>query len=129
MDRLDWPVCPTSETGHPHRMGAALSYARRSALFALVGIAGEDDLDAPDILAEPSPHAAPSGNGLNGRSALNGPTKKPQPFKPVLAPEPSAGAAGDRYPSPSRTGDDLALWPHRRLAAKKYAHGRGRRPR
>lgn len=34
----DWPVCPMSETTNPHRMGAAL--------FALVGIAGEDDLDA-----------------------------------------------------------------------------------
>ena len=29
-------------------MGAALTYARRYALFALVGIAGEDDLDAPE---------------------------------------------------------------------------------
>src|SRR4051812_18065692 len=47
----DWPVCPISETAAPHRMGAALTYARRYALFALVGIAGEDDLDAPD----PSP--------------------------------------------------------------------------
>ena len=28
-------------------MGAALTYARRYALFALVGITGEDDLDAP----------------------------------------------------------------------------------
>ena len=56
----DWPVCPVSETAAPHRMGAALTYARRYALFALVGIAGEDDLDAPDLLTEPSPalHAA-----------------------------------------------------------------------
>src|SRR5215208_4560649 len=45
----DWPVCPVSETAAPHRMGAALTYARRYALFTLVGIAGEDDLDAPDI--------------------------------------------------------------------------------
>src|SRR3954470_12146796 len=45
----DWPVCPTSETAVPHRMGAALTYARRYALFTLVGIAGEDDLDAPDL--------------------------------------------------------------------------------
>src|SRR4051794_13603767 len=30
-------------------MGAALTYARRYALFTLVGIAGEDDLDASDI--------------------------------------------------------------------------------
>ena len=45
----DWPVCAVSETGAPHRMGAALTYARRYALFTLVGIAGEDDLDAPDL--------------------------------------------------------------------------------
>ena len=45
----DWPVCPASETAAPHRMGAALTYARRYALFTLVGIAGEDDLDAPDL--------------------------------------------------------------------------------
>src|SRR3982074_415141 len=45
----DWPVCPVSETAAPHKMGAALTYARRYALFTLVGIAGEDDLDAPDL--------------------------------------------------------------------------------
>ena len=45
----DWPVCPVSEAATPHRMGAALTYARRYALFTLVGIAGEDDLDAPDL--------------------------------------------------------------------------------
>jgi hypothetical protein len=45
----DWPVCPVSETAAPHRLGAALTYARRYALFTLVGIAGEDDLDAPDL--------------------------------------------------------------------------------
>jgi ERF superfamily len=44
----DWPVCPASETA-AHRLGAALTYARRYALFTLVGIAGEDDLDAPDL--------------------------------------------------------------------------------
>jgi hypothetical protein len=47
----DWPVCPVNETTAPHRMGAALTYARRYALFTLVGIAGEDDLDAPDLAA------------------------------------------------------------------------------
>src|SRR5215471_10117449 len=45
----DWPVCAISETATPRRMGAALTYARRYALFTLVGIAGEDDLDAPDL--------------------------------------------------------------------------------
>src|SRR5438132_8025713 len=50
----DWPVCQVSETATPHRMGAALTYARRYALFTLVGIAGEDDIDAPD-LNDPTP--------------------------------------------------------------------------
>jgi hypothetical protein len=45
----DWPVCAIAETANPQRMGAALTYARRYALFTLVGIAGEDDLDAPDL--------------------------------------------------------------------------------
>jgi hypothetical protein len=49
----DWPVCPITETTTPHRMGTALTYARRYALFALVGIAGEDDLDAPDLAVSP----------------------------------------------------------------------------
>jgi hypothetical protein len=54
----DWPVCPIAETAHPQRMGAALTYARRYALFTLVGIAGEDDLDAPDLCDGPlSPSA------------------------------------------------------------------------
>jgi len=48
----DWPVCPIAET-NPQRMGAALTYARRYALFTLVGIAGEDDLDAPDLCDGP----------------------------------------------------------------------------
>src|SRR5215208_7393173 len=39
----EWPVCAVSETGSPHRMRAALTYARRYALFTLVGSAGEDD--------------------------------------------------------------------------------------
>jgi len=55
----DWPVCPIAETAHPQRMGAALSYARRYALFTLIGIAGEDDLDAPDLCDGP---LSPSGD-------------------------------------------------------------------
>src|SRR6516164_4982872 len=49
----EWPVCPIAETANPQRMGAALTYARRYALFTLVGIAGEDDLDAPDLCDGP----------------------------------------------------------------------------
>ena len=67
----DWPVCPVTDTASPRRMGAALTYARRYALFALVGIAGEDDLDAPDL------QAAVSESGLerpkaNGAGPVNG---------------------------------------------------------
>ena len=54
----DWPVCPVSETAAPHRLGAALTYARRYALFTLVGIAGEDDLDAPDLCPVDDPLAS-----------------------------------------------------------------------
>src|SRR5262249_55013183 len=50
----DWPVCAVAETANPQRMVAALTYARRYALFTLVGIAGEDDLDAPDLGAAPT---------------------------------------------------------------------------
>jgi hypothetical protein len=55
----DWPVCPIAETANPQHMGAALTYARRYALFTLVGIAGEDDLDAPDLCDGP-PSLLPS---------------------------------------------------------------------
>src|SRR5260221_10893027 len=49
-----WPVCALSEISQPRRMGAALTYARRYVLFTMVGIAGEDDLDAPDLSNPPS---------------------------------------------------------------------------
>jgi hypothetical protein len=58
----DWPVCAVADTAEPHRMGAALTYARRYALFMLVGIAGEDDLDAPDLIAPAGQVATSSGN-------------------------------------------------------------------
>src|SRR6202163_4875646 len=72
----DWPVCLVSETATPHRMGAALSYARRYALFTMVGIAGEDDLAAPDIAND-----GPKG----GRTAEAGPAPGSGP-EPVPAP-------------------------------------------
>jgi ERF superfamily protein len=76
----DWPVCAAAETANPQRMGAALTYARRYALFTLVGIAGEDDLDAPDLSA-PSPSGSASASAVvrfpppgqktgNGRAAV-----------------------------------------------------------
>jgi hypothetical protein len=68
----DWPVCAVSETATPHRMGAALTYARRYALFTLVGIAGEDDLDAPDLNGE-----------VAGASAANGAISKAVDIAPL----------------------------------------------
>ncbi|MFK4385503.1 ERF family protein [Bradyrhizobium sp. USDA 223] len=76
----DWPVCAARDIEAPHRMGAALTYARRYALFALVGIAGEDDLDAPDTVA--GPPAAPNLKAALGKGALN--------HAPVLRPGESA---------------------------------------
>ena len=58
----DWPVCPVTETAAPHRMGAALTYARRYALFTLVGIAGEDELDATDLAAATGALGAQNGS-------------------------------------------------------------------
>ena len=68
----DWPVCAISDTAAPHRMGAALTYARRYALFALVGIAGEDDLDAPDLLSPATPVAKADSPSGNKKDRLNG---------------------------------------------------------
>ena len=59
----DWPVCSLNEVAVPHRMGTALTYARRYSLFALVGIAGEDDLDAPDAKDAPGSEVWVSING------------------------------------------------------------------
>jgi hypothetical protein len=62
----DWPVCPIAEIATPQRMGAALTYARRYALFTLVGIAGEDDLDAPDLVACAPAAAGEADQGQGG---------------------------------------------------------------
>jgi hypothetical protein len=120
----DWPVCPVSEIGTPHRMGKALTYARRYALFALVGIAGEDDLDAPDIPAEPAPAVdAPddaNGSAPTSRKTPNGSIHKPRQPKPVLATEPSATLRDQLIGEIQNfaDGEELALWAHRRLPAK-----------
>jgi hypothetical protein len=61
----DWPVCSLEDMASPKRMGAALTYARRYSLFTLVGIAGEDDLDAPDRYATAPAEARPKKPLLN----------------------------------------------------------------
>jgi hypothetical protein len=89
----DWPVCPITETAAPQRMGAALTYARRYALFALVGIAGEDDLDAPDLLSCSEPNAAnPTAPKRNGGSAKEQ-TPRQQPARAESKAKPAATLA------------------------------------
>ena len=87
----DWPVCPIAETERPHRMGAALTYARRYALFTLVGIAGEDDLDAPDLI---SPDAQTETLSIDSKSVGNG----GQPTSPNRR---AGRARANKFSSPS----------------------------
>ena len=58
-------------------MGAALTYARRYALFTLVGIAGEDDLDAPDLATPTNPNVGPEKPKGDGNGRLNGGQRNP----------------------------------------------------
>jgi ERF superfamily len=133
----DWPVCAVSEIAIPRRMGAALTYARRYSLFTLVGIAGEDDLDAPDLAvptpktAEPETSKGTSNGRLNGtyhgpaqdaRRAVSRPNSKARsyPPSPPLAPEASVQLR-DRLLGEINalgSGDDAALWAHRCLPEK-----------
>jgi ERF superfamily len=88
----EWPVCPVSETATPHRMGAALTYARRYALITLVGIAGEDDLDAPDLNGGMSAPPHPGGLNESGQDAVAAMLDRPSN---AAASVPSTPAAPD----------------------------------
>ena len=137
----DWPVCAVSETAAPHRMGAALTYARRYALFTLVGIAGEDDIDAPDLNAAPTPTAAPGSDqpasnknkSLNGGQAQSSPQPArgdrdaqrstragPHPSPPLLDPEASSALREQLAAELKGIGsaDEAAAWAYRVLGAK-----------
>jgi hypothetical protein len=126
----DWPVCVLSDMAAPRRMGAALTYARRYALFTLVGIAGEDDLDAPDLggqsVKEPGNYPQRGGQKANGRGTDEplgsfAAIRKPwSPQKPVLDPNKSADLR-DRLLGELITiaaPDHLTTWAQRSLAAK-----------
>jgi hypothetical protein len=127
----EWPVCPIAETATPRRMGAALTYARRYALFTLVGIAGEDDLDAPDLHAggnsdenigldiqtSPKPVADELPFALSGTSRKG---KMVRPSRIVLATNQSK-ALRDRLVaelSDLKSADEAADWVHKNLPAK-----------
>ena len=97
----DWPVCPVSETAAPHRLGAALTYARRYALFTLVGIAGEDDLDAPDLPdagLSPEDQSGPP-TPQRGPGALHQPTTEAAPGKPLQRSDRRARAQRPNQPT------------------------------
>lgn len=110
----DWPVCGASETAAPHKLGAALTYARRYALFTLVGIAGEDDLDAPDVLVEPTQ------TQQDPKASAMKPVKTAAPKAPVLSESLSSQLREQLLTEVRALKDEneLALWAHRRLAAK-----------
>jgi hypothetical protein len=114
----DWPVCPVSDMASPRRMGAALTYARRYALFALVGIAGEDDLDAPEDLVDPRPAMLPDvpSESVVRRKPGRGTVHR----APVLDEEPSRQLRDQLLAEIGglTDSDALGLWAHRRLAAK-----------
>jgi ERF superfamily len=129
----EWPVCAISETTTPHRMGAALTYARRYGLFTLVGIAGEDDLDAPDLAAPTSPKVhsdKPSpGADRKPRAGLSNARRKSRslarkPFandaQSALRPEVSAASRDHLLAELTNiaSDDQAALWAHRHLPDK-----------
>jgi hypothetical protein len=130
----DWPVCAIGETVAPHRMGAALTYARRYALFTLVGIAGEDDLDAPDLIARTTPPSKaerpPENKNGQLRSGEAHSTQQfsrgrranavPNPSKPVLDPKDSAALCDQLTAEIGeiKSDEEAANWAHRVLSAK-----------
>jgi hypothetical protein len=97
-----WPVCSVAEIANPQRMGAALTYARRYGLFTLVGIAGEDDLDAPDIcvpapLPRPAPGSFLAGSPFPSQGPGNGKMRAAaRSAMPAVLPDDESAALRDR---------------------------------
>jgi hypothetical protein len=130
----EWPVCQITDIASAQRVGAALTYARRYALFTLVGIAGEDDLDAPDLDADPTPtqELPRPGRQSNGQSAAARPRadrerKRPEPsaVKSILGEQLSASlreSLVEQMPA-INSADGAAAWAYRNLAAKNTLTG------
>ncbi len=111
----DWPVCAITEA--PRQKGAALTYARRYGLFTLVGIAGEDDLDAPDLGA-PDGTATASGHSNGNANGIGRTNRTGQPNGPAN------GQNGSRGPDHgARTGNSTG---DQRAAARSADAGRPR---
>ena len=134
----DWPVCPIAETERPHRMGAALTYARRYALFTLVGIAGEDDLDAPDLISPSQPTPGHNRRPIRGNGRLDGKSSRLAARTPLARPaKPTANNDNARAKVLAAVRLDIAASAHLRDvmlgelnaigsedAATKWAHRR-----
>src|SRR6516225_1920768 len=124
----EWPVCQISDIASAQRMGAALTYARRYALFTLVGIAGEDDLDAPDLGAVPKraaelprPGSQSNGRAAAGKRTAPGDGKLPEPSaRSVLGVQLSASLRESRIEQMAaiNSADGAAASAHRNLPAK-----------
>jgi hypothetical protein len=125
----EWPVCQISDIASVQRMGAALTYARRYALFTLVGIAGEDDLDAPDLGAAPKPAAElpqpgsqPIGQAATGKRTGPGDGRRPESSatRSVLGGQLSASLRESLIEQMAaiNSADEAAAWAHRNLPAK-----------
>jgi ERF superfamily len=125
----EWPVCQISDIASVQRMGAALTYARRYALFTLVGIAGEDDLDAPDLGAAPKPAAElprpgsqSDGQSAAGKRAAPGDGKLPESSaaRSLLGVQLSASLRESLIEQMAaiNSADEAAAWAHRNLPAK-----------
>jgi hypothetical protein len=121
----EWPVCQIADIASAQRMGTALTYARRYALFTLVGIAGEDDLDAPDLAAVPEgspqpPRPLPPTDGRATAAGPRGGGKPPVLSAPVLAPDQSANLR-ERLVAQLvdiNSADEATAWAYRSLPAK-----------
>jgi ERF superfamily len=103
------------------RMGAALTYARRYALFTLVGIAGEDDLDAPDLGAAPKTAAElPRPGSQSNAQAAAGRRPESSAARSVLGVQLSASLRESLIEQMAavNSADEAAAWAHRNLPAK-----------
>jgi hypothetical protein len=124
----EWPVCRISDIGSAQRMGAALTYARRYGLFTIVGIAGEDDLDAPDLGADPAasveetrPASQSNGQIAGARRTPDGDRKRAEaPARSVLGMQLSASLRESLIEQLAaiNSADEAAAWAHRNMPAK-----------
>ena len=124
------PIALTAHTGQSEAIHSPEECASTvGALFTLVGIAGEDDIDAPDLKAPVPPASAAAKPTPNRHGRLNGGQTIPgrggskvvsNPAKPILGTEASATLRDQLVGELKEiaSSDDAAIWAHRILGAK-----------